>query len=164
MVAGLSPFTLLHTALSLLQLLSGVIVVIALMGSRTDGSWTALYILSTLATVITGFMFPFATLLPSHIFGIITLVLVLLVILGRYSYHFDGSWRWIYAIGMVLTVYLDAVVTIVQAFLKVPPLHVLAPTGTEPPLIVAQGCLLVIFVVLAVAAIRRFHPRPADFT
>lgn len=158
MAFGLSPFALFHTALSLVQLLSGILVISALLSSRSSESWTAVYLLSALATVITGFLFPFAGLLPSHIFGIITSVTLLFVILGRYAGHLRGAWRWIYAVGIVFTVYLDAFVAIVQAFLKLPVLHAFAPTGTEAPFVNAQGCLLLIFVALAVEVARRFHP------
>jgi predicted membrane protein len=110
---------------------------------------------------VTGFGFPVDKFLPSHAFGIISLVLLLLVILARYTFHLAGAWRWIYALGLVITVYLDAFVAVVQAFLKIPALHALAPAGSEPPFAIAQGVLLVVFVVLAIMAAKRFHPEAA---
>jgi len=160
-MSGLAAFTWFHTALSLVQLVSGIVVVIALVGGRSGGAWLWIYLVSAIATSATGFAFPVDKFLPSHAFGIISLVLLLLVILARYAFHLAGAWRWIYAIGLVITVYLDAFVAIVQAFLKIPALHAFAPTGSEPPFAVAQIILLVIFVVLAIMAVRKFHPGPA---
>ena len=157
-MSGLAAFTLFHTALSLVQLVSGIIVVIALVGSRNGGPWLWVYLVSAIATSVTGFGFPVDKFLPSHAFGIISLVLLLLVILARYTFHLAGAWRWVYVIGLVITVYLDAFVAVVQAFLKIPVLHALAPAGSEPPFAVAQGVLFVIFVALGIAAARKFHP------
>lgn len=157
-MSGLSAFTWFHTALSLVQLVSGIIVVIGLVGSRVSAPWLWIYLVSAIATSVTGFGFPVDKFLPSHAFGIISLILLLLVILARFTFHLAGAWRWIYAVGLVITVYLDAFVAIVQAFLKIPSLHALAPNGSEPPFAIAQGILFVIFVVLAIAAAKRYRP------
>ena len=160
-MSGLAAFTLFHTALSLVQLVSGIVVVIALVGGRSGGAWLWVYLVGAIATSVTGFGFPVDKFLPSHAFGIISLVLLLLVILARYAFHLAGAWRWIYAVGLVITVYLDAFVAVVQAFLKIPALHALAPAGSEPPFAIAQGVLLVIFVALGIAAARNFHRETA---
>ena len=88
------------------------------------------------------------------------LILLAVVILARYRFHLAGSWRWIYTVALVTTVYLDAFVAVVQAFQKIPALHALAPSGSEPPFAIAQGVVLVIFVVLGIMATRTFHPAP----
>ena len=160
-MSGLTAFTLFHTALSLVQLVSGIVVVIELMGSRSSGPWILVYLVSAIATSVTGFLFPVDKFLPSHAFGIISLVLLLLVILARYTFHLAGAWRLIYVVGLVITVYLDAFVAVVQAFLKIPALHALAPAGSEPPFAIAQGVLLVIFVGLGIAAARNFRRETA---
>ena len=53
-------------------------------------------------------------------------------------------------------------VLVIQSFLKVPVLHALAPSvpPAEPPFAVAQGIVLVFFVVVIIGAIRRFRPVP----
>lgn len=160
-MSGLAAFTLFHTALSLVQLVSGIIVVIALVRSRNGGPWLWVYLISAIATSVTGFGFPVDKFLPSHAFGIISLVLLLLVILSRYTFHLAGAWRWVYVIGLVITVYLDAFVAVVQAFLKIPSLHALAPAGSEPPFAIAQGVLFLIFVALGIAAARNFRSESA---
>src|SRR5262245_18732171 len=161
MLVSLSTFTLVHTVLSLVALASGIVVVIVLVRSRSSPRWTALYLVTAVATSATGFGFPFEKLLPSHVVGIICLVLLLVVILARYAFRLVGAWRWIYAVGLTVTVYLDAFVAVVQAILKVPALHALAPGGSEPPFAVAQGVVLVVFVALAVAAAFKFRPAAA---
>ncbi len=160
MSTGLLAFTLFHTALSLIQLVSGIVVVFALMGSRDGGTWMPVYLASGIATSVTGFMFPFHGFLPSHAFGILSLVLFAIILLARYKFQLAGAWRWIFVSSLVLTVYLDAFVAVFQAFLKVPALHALAPTGSEPPFAIAQGVVLVAFIAFGVIASRSYHPTP----
>jgi hypothetical protein len=57
----------------------------------------------------------------------------------------------------VLALYLNVFVGVVQAFLKIPALNALAPKQTEPPFVVAQGIVLVLFVILAIVAAIRFR-------
>ena len=73
-------------------------------------------------------------------------------------FRLAGPWRWIYIVGAVLALYLNVFVLVVQAFGKLPPLHRLAPTGSEPPFAIAQGLTLVLFIVLGTLAFRRFRP------
>lgn len=161
MIVDLATYTAIHTIISIVQLVSGFVVVYALLKSQSAPGWTLLYIVTAIATSVTGFGFPFVKFLPSHVFAIISLVLFALVILGRYVFHYAGAWRWIYAIGMVVTVYLDAFVAIFQSFLKIPAIHALAPTQSEPPFAIAQGVLLVIAVALIIAITIRFRPAAA---
>jgi hypothetical protein len=50
-------------------------------------------------------------------------------------------------------------VLIAQLFMKVPSLHALAPTGSEPPFLISQVVVLaIIFIVLTVVAAIKFHP------
>jgi hypothetical protein len=161
MILGMSTFTFIHTALSLIALVTGLIVVIGLLTSKRLDGWTMLYLATSVATSATGFGFKVDKFLPSHAIGALSLVLLLAAILGRYVFHLGGAWRWIYAVTTVITVYFLVFVTIVQAFLKIPALNALAPTQSEAPFAVAQGVALVIFVVLGIAAVRKFHPGTA---
>jgi hypothetical protein len=130
-------------------------------GWRSDG-WTALYLVTAVLTSVTGFGFlPTAKLLPSHIVAIISLVLLAVAILARYAFHLDGAWRWIFAVAVGITVYLDYFVLVVQLFLKVPGFHVLAPTQAEPPFAIAQGVVLLVFAVLTILAAIRFRSQTA---
>lgn len=130
---SLSTYTGLHVAISLVGILSGFLVTFGLIaGKRLDGM-TALFLTTTAATSITGFGFPFEHLLPSHIVGIISLVVLTVAILARYSFHLTGAWRKIYVIGAVIALYLNCFVLVVQGFRKVPALNALAPLNPSRP-------------------------------
>ncbi len=156
----LSTFTLVHVVLSLVGIGSGLIVMFGLLtGKRLDG-WTAVFLASTVATSVTGFLFPFDHLLPSHIVGVISLVVLAVAILARYSFHLAGAWRRIYVVGAVIALYLNVFVAVFQVFLKVPALKAMAPTQSEPPFLVAQLSVLTLFVVLGIFAAIRFRALP----
>jgi predicted neutral ceramidase superfamily lipid hydrolase len=76
-------------------------------------------------------------------------------------FHLAGSWRWIYVIGAATALYLNVFVLVVQSFMKVPALKALAPTQTEPPFLVAQSVVLIVYLGLTVLATKRFHIEPA---
>ncbi len=158
---SLSTYTLIHSVISLIALAAGIVVVIGLLGSKPMPGWTALYLVTAILTSAGGFAFPTDHLLPSQMVGAICLVLLLVVILARYAFRLAGAWRWIYAICLVLTVYFDAFVAIVQSFLKIPAVHALAPTQGEPPFAIAQGALLLIFAGLLVLSAIKFRPAAA---
>src|SRR5271166_3881129 len=158
MVLGmtLSTFTFMHVIISLIGIGSGFVVLFGLfVGKRLDGI-TAIFLLSTVLTSVTGFLFPFEHLLPSHKVGIISLVLLAIAILARYAFHLAGAWRSTYVVSAVMSLYLNCFVLVAQAFLKAPALHVLAPTGKEPPFLATQLALLALFVVLTILAVKRF--------
>ena len=156
---SISTFTLVHVVLSLVGIFAGFVVLFGMFSSKSLDSWVALFLATTVLTSVTGFFFPFDKLLPSHIVGIISLVVLAVAILARYVYHLAGPWRWIYIVGAVLALYLNVFVGVVQAFQKLPPLSSLAPTQSEPPFLIAQFVLLAVFIVLGVLAVRLFHPQ-----
>jgi hypothetical protein len=158
MIFDLATFTTIHTALSLAALASGIIVVIGLVGSKSLPVWNAVFLATAVATSATGFGFPFTAFLPSHVVAAVALVVLAVTILAYYVFGLSGAWRPIYVVGVVISLYFDVFVAIVQAFRKIPTLTALAPTGSEPPFAVAQGAALVIFAILAVAASIKFHP------
>jgi hypothetical protein len=127
-----------------------------LVGKRLDGI-TAIFLVSTVLTSVTGFGFPFDHLLPSHIVGILSLVVLAGAILARYAFHLAGAWRAIYVICASIALYFNVFVLMVQLFEKVPALKALAPTQKEPPFLVAQVALLIIFVVLTILATKKFR-------
>jgi len=125
---------------------------------QTARHLAGLFLLTTVLTDVTGFMFPVAGLDPARIVGIISLVALAIAILAFYAYHVAGAWRWIYVTTAVFSLYLNCFVAVVQSFQKIPALHALAPKGNEPPFGVAQGALLLVFIVIGVVSLRRFHP------
>jgi hypothetical protein len=157
MATGLSVLTLVHVAISLIGIVSGLVVTLGLLRSQRMDGWTALFLFTTVATSVTGFLFPFHKLLPSHILGIISLVLLAFAIAGRYAFHLAGAWRRIYSVTAVLSLWLNVFVLIAQLFMKVPALHPLAPTGSEPPFLIAQTVVMIFFIALAILAAKNFH-------
>jgi hypothetical protein len=160
MILGLSTgtFTMLHVALSLIGIASGIIVLFGMLsGKRLDGL-NAIFLATTVLTSVTGFLFPTDHLLPSHIVGIISLVALGLAIIALYVYRLAGSWRWIYVASAVVALYLNVFVGVVQAFQKLPAVQALAPTQSEPPFLIAQIVVLAILVVLGGGALKTFHP------
>jgi hypothetical protein len=119
--------------------------------------WAAVFLVTTVATSVTGFGFPVDHVLPSHVIGVVSLVTLALAIVARYGRHLRGAWRTIYVVCALLALYLNVFVGVVQAFLKVSTLHALAPQQTEPPFVVTQGAVLVLFIVLTVVASKRFR-------
>jgi len=138
---------------------AGLVVLLGMFSSKRLDGWTALFLATTVLTSVTGFFFPFDQLLPSHIVGIISLVVLAVAILARYVYRLSGPWRWIYIAGAVLALYLNVFVGVVQAFQKLPLLSSLAPTQSEPPFLIAQFVVLAIFIVLGILAVRLFRPQ-----
>ncbi len=159
MILGMttSTFTLVHVLLSLAGIGTGFIVVYGLLtGKRLDG-WTVIFLATTVLTSLTGFLFPVDHILPSHIVGIISLVVLAIAIVARYALHLANAGRWIYVVCAMLALYLNSFVAVVQSFLKVPALRALAPTQKEPPFLVAQLAVMAIFIVLGILSVKRFH-------
>lgn len=156
----LSTFTLFHVILSLVGIAAGLIVVYGLLSGKRLDAWTAIFLVFTVLTSATGFLFPFIHLLPSHIVGILSLLVLAVAIFARYARSMEGGWRRIYVVCAMVALYLNCFVAVVQSFLKVPALHALAPHGNEPPFLIAQFALLAIFVWLTIVAARRFLCEP----
>jgi hypothetical protein len=157
---SLSTFTTVHVIISLIAIVSGIIVMFGLLGSSRMPGLTAIFLLFTILTSATGFLFPFEKLLPSHMVGILSLVLLAIALIALYGMQLSGAWRWIYAVTAMVSLYLNIFVLIIQAFLKVGPLHALAPSvpPSEPPFAIVQGIVLVFFVIVIIGAVRRFRP------
>lgn len=160
MILGMSlaTFTAVHVVISLVGIAAGLIVVVGMLRASRLPGWTALFLITTVLTSVTGFFFPATQVLPSHVVGVISLVVLATTLVALYLKRLAGSWRWIYVAGAVLALYLNSFVGVVQAFLKVPALNRLAPTQAEPPFLVAQLMVVALFVVLGVRAVMKFRP------
>ena len=162
MTLGLSlhAVTILHVVISLIGIVSGLVVLAGLFKSQSMPGMTALFLLSTILTNATGFMFPVEKLLPSHIIAIVSLVLLAIACFALYGMKAAGAWRSIYVVTAITSLYLNVFVLVIQSFLKIGPLHDLAPSvpPSEPPFAVTQGVVLVLFVIAIIASLRRFRP------
>jgi len=160
MIWGLptATFTQLHVIISLIGIGSGLLVMYGLIkGKRFDGA-TLIFLLTTVLTSVTGFAFPNAHVTPGMIVGGISLVMLAVAIAARYVFHLGGAWRSIYVITAMISLYLNCFVLVVQLFEKVPSFHALAPNGKEPPFVVAQVTVMVIFIVFTILSVKKFHP------
>jgi len=152
----LTAFTLFHVALSLVGILSGFVVLAGFLSAKRSNGWTAVFLVTTVLTSVTGFLFPFHKFLPSHAVGIVSLIVLAVAIPALYVFRLAGPWRLTYVIGSVIALYLNVFVLVAQLFMKVPALKALAPTQSEPPFLGAQVVVMLIFIVLGVLAAKRF--------
>ncbi len=155
MIFGMTIFTFVHVVLSLIGIFSGFVVVLGLLTAKQLNGWTALFLATTLATSVTGFLFPFHKFLPPHAIGIVSLLVLAVAIPALYVFHL-ASWRRTYVVGAVIALYLNVFVLIAQFFMKIPALKALAPTQSEPPFLGRQVVVMLIFIVPGVLAARRF--------
>jgi hypothetical protein len=155
----MGTYTLIHVVISFIAIAAGFVVLGGLLKSRRLDAWTAVFLVTTTATSLTGFGFPFVRLLPSHIVGAISLVVLAVAVLARYTYHMARAWRAIYVVAAVMALYFNVFFLIVQTFQKVTALAALAPTQSEPPFAIAQLIVLVAFLVLGYLAVVRFREK-----
>src|ERR1700722_1267669 len=148
----LNAFTIFHVVLSLVGIGSGFAVIYGLLTSKQAGFSTKLFLTTTAATSVTGFLFPFHGFTPALGTGILSSIVLLFAALAIYRYRLVGGWRRTYAITSVIALYLNVFVLIVQLFLKVPSLREIAPTQAEPPFQIAQLITLLVFMTIGIRA------------
>jgi len=153
-------FLQIHVALSLIGIASGLVVLYGLLKGNPLAGWTALFLLTTTLTSVTGFALPPFDFDPARTVGVVLLVLLAAAVAARYLFGLAGASRWVYVVSAVMALYLNVFVGVVQAFRKLPFLQSLAPTQAEPPFQITQIVVLAVFIVLGVVAVVRFHPAP----
>src|SRR5256885_10840280 len=156
----LQTYTIIHSLISLVAIFTGFVVLFGMLASKRLDNWTKWFLITAVATTITGFLFPFHGFTPAIGLGIISLPFLALTSFARYSKRLSGLWRWIFAIGAVICLYFNLFVLVVQLFEKIPALHAMAPTQSEPPFKLTQLIILLISAVLAIIAAIRFHAEP----
>ena len=155
-MSGLELFTAFHVLISLIGILSGFVAIAGMVRSKPLDWWTDLFLVTTVATSVTGFLFPFNGFTPAIGTGIISMIVLTLAIVALRVKYLQGPWARTYAITAVMAQYFNFFVLIVQSFRRVPVLHALAPTESEPPFAIAQLVALIAFVALGYAATRGF--------
>jgi hypothetical protein len=165
MILGMSlaTFVLVHVIISLIAIVAGIIVMFGMLGSRRPGGLTAIFLLFTILTSATGFLIPPLVsdkLLPSHVIGALSLVLLAIACIALYAMKLSGPWRWIYVVTALLSLYFNVFVLVIQSFLKIPALTAIAPGNppSGPVFAVVQGIVLVFFILMIIGAWRRFRP------
>ena len=154
----MSPLLFVHIALSLIGIATGLMVFYGLLTGKLHGGLTAVFLAATVLTSLTGFPLPATQILPSHILGVVSLLLLAVATVALYVQHLAGRWRWIYVATALAALYLNVFVGVVQSFQKLAFLRPLAPTQSEPPFLIAQVVVLALFVVLGILAAKRFRP------
>ena len=160
---SLSAFTILHVIISLIAIVAGLIVMFGMVGSTRPGTLAGIFLLFTILTSVTGFMFPNDTVTPGIIIGILSCILLAIACIALYAMHLAGAWRWIYVVTALISLYFNVFVLVIQSFLKIPALTVLAPGNppSGPAFAVVQGIVLLLFVLFIIGAVRRFRPMPS---
>jgi hypothetical protein len=157
MVMSLAAFTALHVAISLIGIASGFVVLFGMIAAQKHPGVTSLFLVTTILTSVTGFMFPYKGFTPAIGVGILSLIVLIVALIARYPARLRGRWRGVWVITASLALYLNFFVLIVQSFMKIPSLHALAPTQTEGPFKIAQLFGLVLFAILTAVAFYRFR-------
>ena len=153
-------YTIIHTLISLVGIFTGLIVLFGLLATKRLDGWTKWFLITTVATSVTGFGFPLHHFGAPHVVGVISLIVLAGAIFARYGRQLAGFWRWIYVVTAMIALYLNVFVGVVQAFQKIPALNAMAPTQTEPPFKLTQLVVLALFIVLTIVAAIRFRPEP----
>jgi hypothetical protein len=155
-IVDLATFTLFHIVISVLGIIAGLVVVGGMLAGASLDVWTLVFLVTTIFTSVTGFVFPFTAILPSHVVGGLSLVVLAVCLTARYLKHLEGVWRTTFVISAVTALYFNVFVLIVQLFAKTPALQELAPTQSEAPFAVTQALVLALFVWIGRTARRSF--------
>lgn len=155
---SLSAFTTLHVLISLVGIATGLLVLFAMLRGTYEPGTTATFLVTTILTSVTGFMFPASAVTPAHIVGAISLAVLAVAAAALYIFKIRGVWRALYVIAAITALYFNVFVGVVQAFQKFMPLARLAPTQSEPPFAVAQTIVLLVFVYCDYRAFKAFRP------
>jgi hypothetical protein len=165
MILGMSSatFILVHVIISLVGIVAGLVVMFGMLGSKSQPGLTAIFLLFTILTSATGFLIPpllFDKTLPSHMIGLLSLLLLAIACIALYVMKLAGPWRWIYVLTALLSLYFNVFVLVIQSFLKIPALAAVAPGNppSGPVFAVVQGVVLVFFVLMIIGVWRRFRP------
>jgi hypothetical protein len=160
MILGLSlvQFTYLHGFMSLIGLGAGIFVIFGLLTSRRLSILTSLFLITTLGTSLTGFLFPFKGMSPGIILGILSTITLIVAIVALYVCKLAGPWRGIYVVAACIAYYFNFFVLISQSFDKVPALHAIGPSQKSPGFMITQVAVLLIFILLTARAVKKFHP------
>lgn len=163
MILGMSlaTFTTVHVIVSLIGIAFGLAVAIGMTKGTSKRVWDVHFLVLTALTSATGFLFHVTGFLPSHAFGIMTLLALAVAIPALFKFRLAGRWRAAYIVTVLFALYLNVFVAVVQAFQKIPAVNAFAPTQSEPPFAIAQSLVLAAFVYIGYLALKRFRPAGA---
>ena len=150
------PLTLVHLAICLAAIATGIPVLAAMMKGRTPVTLTGIFLGLTVLVSITGFLFKNASVTPGMVIGAISLIVLAVALFAIYGRHLAGRWRTTYVITATLALYLNVFVLVIQSFIKIPALHALVPSipPAGPIFGAVQGVVLIAFVVAGWKAVK----------
>jgi hypothetical protein len=159
MILGLSTaaFTQLHVLISLIGIAAGLLALFGLLGGKLYRLMSSLFLITTVLTSVTGFLFPFHGMTPGIILGILSMIVLLLAIWALYIGKLEGAWRGTYVVTSSLALWFNFFVLIAQSFAKIPALRAIAPSQASPAFGITQAVVLIVFLWLTVRAFKRFH-------
>jgi hypothetical protein len=157
MIVGLPMFTLIHVVICVIAMIAGLVVVGGMFANARLEGWTKLFLTTTVLVSVTGFGFPFTRVLPPHIVGALSLVILAVCIYARYAKRMEGSWRAVYVVTAVAALYLNVFVLVTQLFTKTPPIAQIASTPQDAPFAITQALVLLLFIWIGRMAVRAFQ-------
>jgi hypothetical protein len=159
MVLGMSLrlFTQIHVLFSLIGIASGMAVVLGLLSRRRFPILAGAFLVTTILTSLTGFLFPFHGVTPGIILGVLSMIVLVLAVIAYYGGHLNGAWRGTYVISACLALYFNVFVLFAQLFAKVPELKAIAPTQSSPGFTLTQAAILVLFIAVTFRAFKKFE-------
>jgi hypothetical protein len=150
------PLTLVHLAISLGAILTGLAALAVMLQGKTPVVLTGIFLGLTVLTSTTGFLFHNTSITPGMIIGVISLVVLAVALFALYGRHLAGRWRAAYVITATLALYLNFFVLVIQSFIKVPALHALVPAipPAGPIFGTVQGVVLIAFLLAGWRAVK----------
>lgn len=148
---------LIHILISLVGIASGFVVLGGWLSARHLREWTVVFLLATAATSLTGVLLPLNGFTPAVALVILSFIALAVAVFALAVKRLSGRWQSVYAVSGLTALYFNFFVLVAQLFQKIPPLHALAPTQSEPPFAISQVLVLALFIVLGVGAVRRLH-------
>ncbi|HEX8813431.1 MAG TPA: hypothetical protein VF742_15690 [Terracidiphilus sp.] len=150
---NLGLFTGIHVVLSLIAIVAGFLVLVLLIGRKQHTVWTPIFFVSSILTVLTGFVFPFKGITPAIILGVLSLIALIVAIVALLSKHLRGT----YILSVSIALFFNVFVLIVQSFEKIGFLRAIAPTQSSPVFWITQLVGIAVIALLAWTAWRRYR-------
>jgi hypothetical protein len=158
MLLDVGTLTAIHLALSFIALVFGVVAVLSLFSSQIPRLSITTFLILAVSTTLTGFLFPFQSVTPAFLTGIVSCFILCAVLFAQYVGQFKHVWRTVYASGIVASAYLLVFVTIAQAFNKTTILQEAAPSLSGGLFAVSQLMTLAVFIFLGLKSVKAFKP------
>jgi hypothetical protein len=150
------PLTLVHLAISLAAIVTGLVVLAAMLKGGMPVTLTGTFLALTVLTSVTGFLFHNTSVTPGMIVGAISLLVLAVALFALYGRHLAGRWRTAFVVTATFALYLNVFVLVIQSFIKIPALHGLAPSipPSGPVFGAVQGVVLIAFLLAVWRAVR----------